>query len=115
MFGDCANQLASDGCLHQPVAHCLMRVIGYLYPAELPSKPDICTVQMIVNNLWQLAPPEPPTPQEEAEEARRQQALKVRLPCASSCLRVCWNALYLLLWFALEQPCLYRGLSGRHT
>lgn len=35
---------------------------------------------MIVNDLWQLDPPEPPTPQEEAEEARRQQALKVRLP-----------------------------------
>ena len=60
--------------------------------SELPTELGPCTVQMIENNLWQLAPPEPPTPQEEAEEARRQQALKVRLPCASSCLHVLLKA-----------------------
>ena len=60
-----------QGLVQAPDAHCI---------PGLPSVPGCWAVQMIVNNLWQLAPPEPPTPQEEAEEARRQQALKVRLP-----------------------------------
>ena len=74
-----------DVYITRATALCLVWEVGDLHP---PNEPGACTVQMIVDNLWQLAPPEAPTPQEEAEEARRQQALKVCLPCASSCFRV---------------------------
>jgi hypothetical protein len=37
---------------------------------------------MVVNNLWELAPPEPPTADELREEAQRQAAKKVRRPRA---------------------------------
>ncbi len=77
--------------------------------------------QMVVNNLWELAPPEPPTADELREETQRQAAKKARRPARSRAVCAC-SGRQSFRWAApgrgwsvpacLRGPCLHDGLQA---